>query len=210
MEDIMVGIYKRTEEIKQKQREKMKQKTKEYDWNSVIQKRQKTIEEKGIKVGRKKGDGPKKTGWFKQCKICENKFWITPSKFEKSFYCSRKCMYSDVDYKNKLKNTDRSYMKTEEYAKCKGNPNPSDFKRYRNKVEFLTEQTYVKFLEDINPNKFPRTLAGVEGGYHLDHIVSVKEGFINGWEPEKLADKENLQMLPWLENVRKSSNGNNF
>ena len=117
-------------------------------------------------------------------------------------------MYTDPEYKNKIKNIDRSYMRTDDYAKCKGNPNPSEFKRYRNKVEFLTEQTYVKFLEEINPNNFPRTLAGIQGGYHLDHKVSVKEGFINGWSPEKMADKDNLQMLPWLENVRKGSTGN--
>jgi|688.fasta_scaffold216471_3 hypothetical protein len=206
----MAGTYKRTEEIKQKQREKMLQKTQEYDWDSIVEKRNKTIKENDIKVGRKKGDGPKKKGWFKQCKCCENEFWVTPSRSEKSFYCSRECMYSDPEYKNKLKNIDRSYMNTEDYAKCKGNPNPSKFKRYRNKVEFLTEQTYVKFIEEINPNNHPRTLAGIQGGYHLDHIVSVKEGFINGWSPEKLADKENLQMLPWLENVRKGSNGNIF
>lgn len=206
----MVGIYIRTDEIKQKQREKMIQKTKEYDWNSVIEKRNKTLKENGTKVGRKKGDGPKKKGWFKQCKCCETNFWTTPSKAEKSFYCSRKCMYSDEDYKNKLKHVDKSYMKTEDYAKCKGNPNPSEFKRYRNKVEFLTEKTYVEFIEEINPNRLPRTLAGVEGGYHLDHIISVKEGFIKGLDPEKIANKENLQMLPWLENVRKSSNGDIF
>lgn len=79
----------------------------------------------------------------------------------------------------------------------------SDFRRYRNQVSMMTEKVYREFKDEINPNNFLRARAGIEGAYHLDHIVSVKEGFEKGIPAEVIADKSNLQMLPWLENLLK-------
>jgi len=78
-----------------------------------------------------------------------------------------------------------------------------DFKKYRNRVAVRTERTYQQFKEEINPNDFPRGKAGVDGAYHLDHIVTVREGFERQIPVEEISDKENLQMLPWLENIQK-------
>ena len=81
--------------------------------------------------------------------------------------------------------------------------NHTEFKLFRNRTTMLTEKTYKKYKDEINPNNLPRAKAGIDGGYHLDHKVSVIWGFENGWSPEQLSAKENLQMLPWLENVKK-------
>lgn len=84
------------------------------------------------------------------------------------------------------------------------NPERREYLRYKTRVQRLTEQTYARFSNEINPNAFPRTLAGVEGGYQLDHIKSTWRGFQEKLPPEEIAKKENLQMLPWLENLKKS------
>ena len=50
-----------------------------------------------------------------------------------------------------------------------------------------------------------KTLCGVEGGWQLDHIISIKYGFENNIDPVIISSIENLQMLPWLDNVKKGS-----
>ena len=85
------------------------------------------------------------------------------------------------------------------------NAKREDFERYRQTVNLLTEKTYVKYKQEINPNNYPRTLCGVDGGYQLDHIQSVKMAFDNGISPEEISSKENLQMLPWKINREKWS-----
>lgn len=83
------------------------------------------------------------------------------------------------------------------------NPNKSEFKAYKYKVIQLSEKTYVENKELINPNNYPRTLCGVEGGYQLDHIFPIKRAFEKGWSEEKTSDIYNLQMLPWKINNQK-------
>ena len=76
---------------------------------------------------------------------------------------------------------------------------------YRNKISRLTEQTYTKYINIINPNNNPRTLAGVEEGFHLDHIYPISKGFDNNIPPELIADVENLRLINWRENVIKGN-----
>jgi hypothetical protein len=80
----------------------------------------------------------------------------------------------------------------------------TDFQKFRNKTTMLTERTYKMHKAEINPDDLPRTIAGVDGGYHLDHKISVAFGYANGWTPEQLSMKENLQMLPWRDNIVKN------
>jgi len=81
----------------------------------------------------------------------------------------------------------------------------SEYKKYARKVRHLTEQTYAKYYQEINPNKYPRTLCGVEGGYQLDHILPLRRCFDEGIEDVICAAKHNLQMIPWEENLRRRS-----
>lgn len=80
------------------------------------------------------------------------------------------------------------------------NPNKTEFKTFSYKVHWVTTKNYEENKHIINPNDYPRTLCGVEGGWQLDHKISIKEGFKLGWTPEQIANTNNLQMLPWKEN----------
>lgn len=81
-----------------------------------------------------------------------------------------------------------------------------EFKNYSNAVHYLTSVTYNQFQNEINPNQLPRKKAGSKGGYQLDHIFPIIEGFLNNIPPEFLAEKTNLQILSWEENLSKSDN----
>lgn len=80
------------------------------------------------------------------------------------------------------------------------NPNKSAFQGYSRRVRTLTEKTYSENLEILNPNKYPRTRCGVEGGYQLDHKQSILFCFKNGISVEECASLANLQLLPWQDN----------
>jgi len=112
----------------------------------------------------------------------------------------------------KYANAQRGQVREGNYLSGANNPNWNDeytqtaFDKYAYKVRRLTEATYEKNKDTINPNGHPRARAGVEGGYQLDHIVSVKHGFDNGIPPEEIASIENLQMLTWEDNRAKGYN----
>jgi len=93
------------------------------------------------------------------------------------------------------------------YVSGKNHPQYKDdtpqYKKYRKQVDLLTEKNYVKYKDIINPDNKPRTKCGVEGGYQLDHIDPVYEGYINNISPEELAKVENLRIIPWKENLIK-------
>jgi len=80
------------------------------------------------------------------------------------------------------------------------------YKEYRYLVDKLSEVNYVKHYDIINPEHKPRTKCGVEGGYQLDHIYPVYEGFMNNISPQEIAKLENLRVIPWEENQRKKHN----
>jgi hypothetical protein len=155
---------------------------------------------KGCKKGKLKPW--QKTGRIVNCKVCDTEIYEIPS--EPRTYCSRECQYSDDDYIQKLREIDRSYMQTEEYSKIMSNESTPAYKKYRNRVQTLTERVYKKHIDIINPDNHPRTLAGVEGGWQLDHIIEVRFGFDNDIPPEAISELENLRMLPWKENLERN------
>lgn len=77
------------------------------------------------------------------------------------------------------------------------------YKEYRYFIDKLSEINYVKHYDIINPEHRPRTKCGVEGGYQLDHIYPVYEGYMNNISPEEISKLENLRIIPWQENQRK-------
>jgi hypothetical protein len=50
-----------------------------------------------------------------------------------------------------------------------------------------------------------RGRCGVEGAYQLDHIKSINWGWENDIEPQLIAEWDNLRMIPWKDNLLKSS-----
>ena len=137
------------------------------------------------------------------CKVCGKQTDVVPYRVDTFKYCSRECMHRSEDYIAMLKNIDRSYMQTEQYRQTKRKPDTPEYRKYRNRVSSLTRRTYDQHKNIINPNQYPRTIAGVDGGYHLDHKISCREGFEKNMTPEQISEVTNLQMLPWLENVTK-------
>lgn len=79
----------------------------------------------------------------------------------------------------------------------------SDYRKYRNRVAKLTERVYNEYKHILNPHDYPRTMNGVDGGWQLDHIHSVRRCFDNEWTIEQASHVSNLQMLPWKENLLK-------
>lgn len=72
---------------------------------------------------------------------------------------------------------------------------------YTYKVRLLTESTYRKYKDVINPLGLQRALGNA--GYHLDHIMPIHYGFMNGIPYEEIAKKENLQMMKGFDNISK-------
>ena len=79
----------------------------------------------------------------------------------------------------------------------------SEYKKYSNKVRRLTEKNYVKYFDIINPDNYPRTLCGVDGGYQIDHKLSVRFCYDNNILEEVCASVDNLQMIEWSKNLNK-------
>ena len=75
-----------------------------------------------------------------------------------------------------------------------------DKKRYYKEVWRITNQQPLHSLENFEK---PRTLAGVEGGYQLDHIISIEEGWNTKKNPYIIGSINNLQFIKWEENLKK-------
>lgn len=74
-----------------------------------------------------------------------------------------------------------------------------EWKAYKMDVWRITRQQPLHLLEHFEK----RGVNGEEGAYTLDHIISVKSGFMTNTSPEQIGDFSNLQMLPWEENITK-------
>lgn len=70
---------------------------------------------------------------------------------------------------------------------------------YKFKVLNETEKTYRKFKKEINPLNLKR---GVKN-YHIDHKLSIYDGFQFNLPPNIVGSKYNLEMLTYSENTSK-------
>jgi hypothetical protein len=71
------------------------------------------------------------------------------------------------------------------------------FESYRRKVWAVTKKQPLETLEN-----FDKRGRG-NNGYHVDHIVSISDGFKNNIEPEVIGHIKNLRMLLGRENISK-------
>jgi len=164
---------------------------------AVLRKRWGISKKRGMKEGT-----VKKTTVFIDCETCGRIIKKVSSR-KNMRYCSIKCMFESEDHRKMLSSINRDYMETEAYRKAKTKPDTPEYRKYSNRVQTLTRKTYELYKEQINPNNLPRGVAGEKGCYHLDHKISVRYGFDNDIDPAIIADKNNLQMLPWRDNVIK-------
>jgi hypothetical protein len=75
-----------------------------------------------------------------------------------------------------------------------------EFYRYKTIVSYLTEK-----YRDTVSNGYITGLAGKLDAYHIDHMYSILEGYKNKVSPLIIGNIENLQMIPWEQNLAKSS-----
>lgn len=160
----------------------------------------------GKKVGRPKGPGEKKLPReVRKCVVCSDRFEEIVGRERR--VCSRACLPKDPEYIAKLRKAaqerDTAPWNTEEYRAKKCNPNLPAYNRYARRVRILSDENYAKHADLLNPENHPRTLCGVEGGWQLDHIKSIKKCYNEGLCPEEAADVRNLQMIPWKDNLDK-------
>lgn len=148
----------------------------------------------GIKIplGAEKGKpNPKKRRReIRQCKKegCVNMFEVVPSRTKE--YCSHSCHSTGLKFPDRIR-------------PCK--ESTPAYKLYAGKVHRMSGKTYLENIDIINPNRYPRTVCGVPGGWQLDHVIPIKEGFRRNISPEKMSAVENLRMLPWKENLTRKS-----
>jgi hypothetical protein len=74
----------------------------------------------------------------------------------------------------------------------------TEFYRYKAVVTYLTEKLRNKLTIG-----YVTGLAGIEGAYHIDHKYSILNGYKNKISPLVIGHLQNLEMIPWKENVSK-------
>ena len=145
--------------------------------------------------------------WIRNCPLCGNKINYYSKEWKyinaiKNNSCCPKCVTNKREVKwilsrdqiNKMAATKAGYSSYEEYQKAL-----PEFQRYKKEVIRQTNHQPIQLL----PNFSKRGRAGTDGAYQLDHIISIWRGFREGITEEKIADISNLQMLPWLDNLKK-------
>ena len=78
----------------------------------------------------------------------------------------------------------------------------TDWVNYKYLVWMHTKRNNLSSLDNYNK----RSLAGTEGGYQLDHKISIKFGFDNNICPSVIGNINNIEFIPWKENIKKSNN----
>lgn len=75
----------------------------------------------------------------------------------------------------------------------------TEYQNYRIKVRRLTTINFKLHQESINPDNLPRSRT-----WHIDHIYSIADGFINKVPPEVISHPNNLRMMYGKDNQRKN------
>lgn len=77
---------------------------------------------------------------------------------------------------------------------------PKSWKQYQNDCHYASTKVFEANLQLFNPSGQERTVAGVEGGYQLDHILPKAVGYKLNIPYELISHIDNLQFIPWEQN----------
>lgn len=77
----------------------------------------------------------------------------------------------------------------------------SVYKKYVSDVKKVTNKQKITKL--LNYDK--RGISGINGVYHLDHKYSIIEGFKNNVDSDIIGNINNLEFIPWRDNIIKGS-----
>jgi hypothetical protein len=101
---------------------------------------------------------------------------------------------------NKTNRLKEIWQKVYEYNKA----NESEYKKFTKLVWKYTRLSKKHHMDKINPDNLPITLAG-QGGYHVDHILSINYCFNNNISAEVCGDYSNLRTMEASANISKST-----
>lgn len=141
-----------------------------------------------------------------QCSVCSTNFKRSYQIAKRSltkcnkifcYNCSRKNVGKNMDTSNMIKASKKRIGKKHP----RYNPNKDKFKLYASEVRKITKRQPLDLLDNYDK---PRTICGIEGGYQLDHVVSIKEGFEKDIPAKYIGSLVNLKFVPWEENRKKS------
>jgi len=76
-----------------------------------------------------------------------------------------------------------------------------EYVKYKRVVISITNKQQLDTLSNYNK----RGISGIDGAYHLDHKYSITEGFRNNIKPEIIGNINNLEFIPWEENLAKKN-----
>jgi hypothetical protein len=82
--------------------------------------------------------------------------------------------------------------------------NETEYSKYTKSVWKYTRLAKKHHMDKINPNNLPITLAD-KGGYHVDHILSIKYCYLNNISAEICGDYTNLRTMEASANISKST-----
>ena len=77
------------------------------------------------------------------------------------------------------------------------------YQKYKSKVYSITKKSAAEKFSDEELGLIG--LCGVDGALQIDHIFTVKDGFINNISPQVLGSKVNIQLVNWKINDTKKS-----
>lgn len=72
------------------------------------------------------------------------------------------------------------------------------FKLYYRRVQYFTYRSIKEKFTKEELSKIGK--CGIDGALQIDHILSIKEGFLGNILPYIIGHKNNLRLIPWLEN----------
>lgn len=128
-------------------------------------------------------------GWLNKLSESDKRAWIE-SVQTKTGMCAwwQKASENEKQKTIDQRNASKLGISLDEYHIRNNDLN--EFKKYRWKVWLLTERTYKKYKDIIDPENKRSP------NFHLDHKFSVVRGFHKNIQPEIIASVYNLEMLP--------------
>lgn len=80
-----------------------------------------------------------------------------------------------------------------------------NYQKYKRAVYTSSRKTYKLHESDLNPNKLKLGRCGTDGAHQIDHKIPISIGYEMKIPIHVMSDIENLQLMPWKENLKKSN-----
>lgn len=101
----------------------------------------------------------------------------------------------------KIEMREKARLAREKNGNCLPQILMKTFEKYRNRVHSLTNKNkFLRFTDD-ELKKVGKN--GNENAYQIDHMVSIKEGFLKNIPIKIISDPNNLRLIHWKENLNK-------